>query len=211
MAQESTWRPLARTRAGEDATPAPSAPSLLMEDRAIATALVAGDEAAFTALVHRETNHVFAICYRVLGDVDEAEEATQEAFVKAYRSLATYRAEGSPGAWLSRIAVREAWRRGKINTRRRMRSVALEDGGTTTVQDTADVQRAVLAEEDRAAVRAALARLNEPYREVITLRYLANQSLAEIATALGRPVGTVKAQNHRGLAQLRVLLAQGER
>ena len=87
-----------------------------VDDLALARRLAMGDEAAFQALVIRETAPVFRVCYRILGSVEEAEDAVQETFVLAYRALATYRGDGPPGGWLARIAVRECWRRHRATT-----------------------------------------------------------------------------------------------
>src|SRR3982751_2902904 len=80
------------------------------DDRAAVDAILGGDRDAFRVLVDREAPSVIRACYRVLGDPHEAEDAAQEAFVIAYRSLAAWRGEGTFGAWLSRIAVRVALR-----------------------------------------------------------------------------------------------------
>ena len=83
------------------------------DDRTIVDAVLAGDRHAFRLLVEREGPAVVAACARILGDRAEAEDVAQEAFVIAYRSLSTWRADGAFGAWLSRIAVRLAIRRAR--------------------------------------------------------------------------------------------------
>ena len=80
------------------------------DDRAIVDAVLAGDREAYRVLVEREGASVVRACHRVLGDLHEAEDAAQEAFVIAYRSLASWRGDGPFGAWLTRIAVRIALR-----------------------------------------------------------------------------------------------------
>jgi RNA polymerase sigma-70 factor (ECF subfamily) len=80
------------------------------DERAIVDAVLAGDRDAFRHLVDRESASVVRACHRVLGDLHEAEDAAQEAFVTAYRSLASWRGDGPFGAWLTRIAVRIALR-----------------------------------------------------------------------------------------------------
>ena len=88
-----------------------------MSARAV-DAVLAGDRDAFRVLVDRESAAVIRACHRVLGDLHEAEDAAQEAFVTAFRSLAGWRADGPFGAWLTRIAVRIALRRAQKPARR---------------------------------------------------------------------------------------------
>src|SRR6478735_7868133 len=87
-----------------------TSPDELRDDRAIVDAVLAGDPDAYRVLVEREGAAVVRACHRVLGDLHEAEDAAQEAFVTAYRSLASWRGDGPFGAWLTRIAVRIALR-----------------------------------------------------------------------------------------------------
>jgi RNA polymerase sigma-70 factor (ECF subfamily) len=79
---------------------------------------------------------------------------------------------------------------------------------TASLRDDADPQRETLLAEEQARVRAAVAGLPDPYREIISLRFLSSLSIAEISAVTGRPIGTVKAQIHRGLARLRLALAR---
>lgn len=196
-----------RVERDHDALP-PATSGMGAEDHALVEGLLAGDDRAFRRLVDQEMSSVFQTCYRILGDIHEAEDATQEAFVQAYRSLATYRGDGRPAAWLARIATREAWRRGSARSRRRATTVSLMPEITASLRDDADPQRETLLAEEQARVRAAVAGLPDPYREIISLRFLSSLSIAEISTATGRPIGTVKAQIHRGLARLRLALAR---
>jgi RNA polymerase sigma-70 factor (ECF subfamily) len=129
--------------------------------------------------------------------------------VIAYRSLASWRGDGAFGAWLSRIAIRVALRQA---SRRRavawVDPVSHADGGVFD-QD-ADPATLALRAEHSADLRAAVARLDEPYRETIALRFFAERSLAEIAAETGRPLGTVKTHLHRGLLRLRDALGERE-
>ena len=181
-----------------------------MDDLALARSLAAGEEEAFRTLVDQETTSVFRTCYRILGRVDEAEDATQETFVLAYRSLASFRGDGRPGAWLSRIATRECWRRAAVRSRRATATTALDEVVLETLPGSCSPLGDLLAAEERNAVRRAVENLGEPYREVVALRFFGELSLLDIAAATGRPEGTVKAQLHRGLARLRRAL-QSER
>ncbi len=171
-----------------------------MDDRALVDAAIRGDQHAFEQIVDRETAAVFRACYRVLGRVHDAEDATQESFVTAYRALGTFRGDGTLSAWLARIAVRVALR----SATRRREALPIEDAsaGRLPAGDPDPADGALEAERGR-LVRTAVAGLPEPYREVVALRFFADCSLLEISRVTGRPLGTVKSDLHRGLARLR--------
>ena len=183
-------------------------------------AVLAGDREAFGILVEREADDLVRACHRILGDLHEAEDVAQEAFVTAFRALGSWRAEGAFGAWLTRIGVRLALRR--VSRRRPVAwidvgsperperpaagRVSEDDAGAATPLGTvfaADPALSALTAERRAAVRRAVAGLDEPYREVVALRFFGELSLQEIAAQSGRPLGTVKTHLHRGLIRLR--------
>ena len=195
----------------------------------VARAVLEGDRQAFSALVDRDLPAVLRACHRVLGSAADAEDAAQEAFVTAFRSLPDWRGDGPFAAWVSRIAVRIAVRRARqrrpvdwIDVTALDGPDELLDGGGRRVArhfagaaaDAAareDPGLSVPAAEEAAAVREALAALDEPYRETVTLRYFAGLTVPEIAEACGRPQGTVKTHLHRGLLRLRERLdAQGD-
>jgi RNA polymerase sigma-70 factor (ECF subfamily) len=190
-----------------------------IDEREIVDAVLAGDRDAFRLLVERESRAVIAACTRILGDRAEAEDVAQEAFVIAYRSLGSWRSDGPFGAWLARIAVRLAVRRAA-----QRRQVAWLDPlaaesdrpgeeryRTSGGVDAVDPAHTVVRSERDAHLRAAVAALEEPYREVVAMRFFAERSLAEIATATDRPLGTVKTHLHRGLARLRRALEETDR
>ncbi len=135
----------------------------------------------------------------------------------AYRALGSWRGEGPFGAWLARIATRIAVRRAG-----RRRPVAWIDprpisgdapsSGRDTIGEAAltaalgsamDPAHLAVRAERAAAIRAAVAGLEEPYREIVILRFFGELSLAEIAVQADRPLGTVKTHLHRGLQRLR--------
>jgi RNA polymerase sigma-70 factor (ECF subfamily) len=216
----SSWRLAISTRAQDEIQPAPAASTIgrasvaeqVSNDLDVVQAVLGGDREAFRVLVERESAMVVRTCYRVLRDLPEAEDVAQETFVIAYRSLATWRGGGPFGAWLARIAVRLA-----VRQLGRRRSVAWIGGSAASHADGAlsivpagsrlQPEHAVVAAEDDLAVRRAVASLEEPYREVVALRFFAERSLDEISALTGRPLGTVKTHLRRGLLRLRERLA----
>ena len=201
-----------------------ASPAGSSDDRAIVDAVLAGDREAYRRLVERDGAALVRACHRILGDHAEAEDAAQEAFVTAFRSLATWRGDGPFGAWLTRIGVRIALRH---VTRRRTvtwRDPARSASGEAAEPADRAAERAALAAapltdpavlslraERATEIRTAVARLPEPYREVVALRFFGEASLDEIARTTGRPLGTVKTHLHRGLARLRGSLEDAER
>ncbi len=184
-------------------------------------AVLAGDRDAFRPLIERESAAVVRICHRILGNLPDAEDAAQEAFVTAYRALGTWRGEGPFGAWLGRIAARVALRQAK--RRGAIRELAWieppfdgRDAGAGSPFDGRaaspgrpahdDPLGLVLSSERGSEIRLALAGLEDPYRETLALRFFAELSIAEIADQTGRPVPTVKTHLRRGLLQLRAEL-----
>jgi RNA polymerase sigma-70 factor (ECF subfamily) len=177
------------------------------DEQAIVDRVLSGDREAFRALVEREGPGIVRACHRVLADLDEAEDAAQEAFVTAFGALPTWRRDGTFGAWLTRIAVRIALRRAQ----RRKPVAWIDPANPGTVADFPggiDPAAAALRAERDSSVRHALAGLAEPYRETVSLRYFGELSLAEIAELTGRPLGTVKTHLHRGLLRLRTSLEE---
>ncbi len=192
------------------------------DERQVVADVLAGDRDAFRILVDRESRQVVATCARILGDRHEAEDVAQEAFVIAYRSLASWRSDGPFGAWLSRIAVRLATRRAAQRKQvvwldplaadaDQPGRVRFRTSGAGGASDAIDPAHMVLRSERDAKLRAAVASLDEPYREVVALRFFAQRSLNEIADATERPLGTVKTHLHRGLARLRRTLDETDR
>ena len=200
----SPWRPPIESRTSTGS----------LDDAAVVRAVLDGDRDAFRVLVDRESAAVVRACYRVLGDLPEAEDVAQEAFVSAYRSLATWRSEGPFGAWIARIAMRLA-----VRQLGRRRSVAWLRLGNSDAADElvtllpasprTQPEHVALHAERASATRRAVASLGEPYREVVALRFFGERSLDEIATITGRPLATVKTHLRRGLLRLRAELERG--
>lgn len=176
------------------------------EDRQLVDAVIAGDQEAFRTLVDRESQAVISVCQRIVRDPVEAQDAAQDAFVRAYRALATYRGDGSFGAWLRRIAVRVAVAR--LAARPdviRLDAEAL-DPRAANLRSGDDPEAHSLETESRTLTLSAVEALPASQREVIMLRYYGDLSLQEIAALTSNPLGTVKSRLNRGIRGLRAQL-----
>jgi RNA polymerase sigma-70 factor, ECF subfamily len=162
-----------------------------------------GDENAWRELVRKHTRRVFSIAYRFSGRVDEAEDLTQEVFVKVYQSLARYEpASGAFTTWLGTVARNHA-----IDLYRRKREErARVTGDSETLQalpDRAEAHDHAVEREERAQlVRRAVRALPPPLREALVLCDLQGMPYEEIAEALTLPLGTVKSRINRGRLEL---------
>lgn len=167
----------------------------------------------FPDLVRAHQGAVYSVAYRLTGNPSDAEDAAQDTFIRAYRAL-----QGYDGArrealivrpWLATIAVNVCRNRARAASRR-----PLTSGAGPVLTDTAAADRPVddvVGERESAVEMAeALRRLPEQQRRAIVLHHAAELTYPEIAAALSRPVGTVKADVHRGLATLRSVLDRQE-
>lgn len=168
------------------------------EDGLISRCL-AGDSTAFEPLVSRYHRPLFRVAARLLGNRDEAEDATQTAFLKAYQALATCDRERRFFSWIYRILVNEC-----LNVLRARRPVETLDDGFAAPDPGRD---AVDTAETCRRVRLALLRLPPAQRDVILLRHFADLRYEQIAAALGVPEKTVKSRLFSARQRLCELLA----
>jgi RNA polymerase sigma-70 factor (ECF subfamily) len=144
------------------------------------------------------------LCMALLGSQADADEATQETLLRAHRSMATYRGEGSIKAWLCGIARHVCAH--MLETRRRGREV-LE---LVPTDETSDDARTVFAMKRRTrAIRDGLAKLKPSEREALVLRFVADLSHREIATACNLDEATARKRISRALARLRSVMPEG--
>lgn len=161
-----------------------------------------GDVHAYEELVQRYTQMAFRCAYLVTGSAAEAEDASQDAFVKAYQALPRFRPEGSFRPWLLRIVGNEARNRRRADRRRAALELRLAEGLRRGSGDRSPEAQAEAAEE-RQALLSALNGMAQDDREVIGCRYLLQLSVEETAAALAVPEGTVKSRLARALGRLR--------
>jgi RNA polymerase sigma-70 factor (ECF subfamily) len=153
-----------------------------------------GDEAAFEQLVLRHQRYAFNLAYRVIGNYAEAEDVTQEAFVRAWRGLPGFWGQARFATWLYRIVYNLCLNRLPRLRRELLQAEPLEEAVVNPAPAPPDVFE---VQERLAFLHEELNRLPAKYRLVLTLRYLQDLSYAEIAAALDVPMGTVKTHLHR--------------
>ncbi len=159
-----------------------------------------GDPAAFERLYRAHYRHIFALCLRMTADERQAEEATQEAFVRAWRHLSSFRQDSRFGTWVHRIAVNVVLK----GRRDRGRRSAREESHGDLSRFTAAVRRAM--PETRVALERGIAGLPPGAREVLVLHDIEGYKYREIAELIGVAEGTVKSQLHRARTLLQEVL-----
>jgi RNA polymerase sigma-70 factor (ECF subfamily) len=174
-------------------------------DEELVEAVQFGDSSAFDVLVERWGRKIQNAIYRVVGSEDEARDLCQEAFLKAYRSLGSFKGEARFSSWLYQIALNLC--RDRLRRRRGRTLVSLDEleAGAMT-GDAPNPHELAEANDLSRAVAAAVAQLPEEQREVIVLKQYQDLTFVEIAEILDVPVSTVKTRLYRGLVQLRVKL-----
>jgi RNA polymerase sigma-70 factor (ECF subfamily) len=167
-----------------------------------------GDLSAYEWLARRHQTLAFRAAWLITRDAAEAEDAVQDAFLKAHAALSSFRAGAPFRPWLLRIVTNEALNRRRAAGRRA--GLAERLGALSAPAAEPSPEDAVLAREERAFVIAQLDSLSEPERLVLSYRYLLDLSVAEIAVALECPESTVRTRCSRALAHLREQLHRAE-
>jgi RNA polymerase sigma-70 factor (ECF subfamily) len=167
-----------------------------------------GDRAAVEALFRREWKPIYRLVYRAVGDGAEAQDLTQEVFIRALTSLDRFEQTGTPFAgYLSVIArnlLRDRWRR------RRLPMVPVSDAAQLASAAAGPEQAALIADE-QTRLEALLAPLPPDYRKVIQLRVLEGRSTEEVAAIMQRSPGAIRILQHRAITTLRTQIQEGRR
>jgi RNA polymerase sigma-70 factor (ECF subfamily) len=170
-------------------------------EEALVSRAARGDEQAFAVLVNRYKGMMYSMAYRLVRDSGKAEDAAQNAFIKAWAALPGFRGQSKFSSWLYRICYNTC-----ISELRRKRpEVELDEAMEVGVSGPAEEFR---TRDIRAVVEDEVSRLPEQYRAVVTLYHLNGMSYEEIAQATRKPMGTVKANIHRARAVLRSRLVE---
>jgi RNA polymerase sigma-70 factor (ECF subfamily) len=178
-------------------------------DNQLVERCLAGNEGAWEDLVKVHTRRVYSICYRFTGSDQEAQDLTQEVFLRVFRSLKSFRAgEGSFGVWLARLSrnlLIDHYRRTKLDRA----TDSIEDQLPMLEEKTAMISRTegmLAGREASELLQGALQKLSPELRETVILRDLEELEYREIAQVLNVPEGTVKSRLNRGRAELAKVL-----
>lgn len=163
----------------------------------------AGDERAWGELVEATHRQVYTLCLRILADPDDAAEATQDAYLRAWRGLAGFRGDAQVTTWLYRIATNAALSKHRSRGRRRAHETRVEDEVLTTVATAETTESVADARMGAGALEEALARLPEHYRVAVVLRDVYGLSIEEIASRTKVSETAAKVRVHRGRKRLR--------
>jgi len=175
-----------------------------MNDDALVAECLRGDEDAFRVLVDRHRPRLHSLALGILQDADQASDAVQDAFLKAYSSLPEYRGRGVFPAWMRRILVNHCL----SLLRQRHRYLSLEDLDQEMAANDRGPEEQVVVDSEMDGIRRAMNRLPAHYRTALVLRVVEQLSYKEIAQMLAVPESTIETWIHRGRLRMRQLLAQ---
>jgi RNA polymerase sigma-70 factor, ECF subfamily len=178
-----------------------------LDERALVDACLANQPGAFELVVERHRRSVYQLCYRFVGNHEDASDLSQDVFIRAFRGLRRFRGQSSIATWLYRIGVNACLNRVSAKTTLGKLTEPIDDrqfvdAGAESASDR------MLNEERAAHVRAAIAQLPPTQRATLILRTYHDLSHKEIADMLGSSVGAVKANFFHALANLKKLLAE---
>jgi RNA polymerase sigma-70 factor, ECF subfamily len=166
----------------------------------------AGDEAAWKELVEATHREVYSLCFRILRNPDDAAEATQDAFLKAWRGLKNFRGDAQFTTWLYRVAANAAISRHRSRARRWDRETRAEPEVLEGIPAVNSIEDAAGARLELETVERGLATLPEMYRSAIVLRDVYGLTIDEMAQQLGVSSVTAKVRLHRARKRLRDLV-----
>lgn len=176
----------------------------MTHDDALVTACLRGDEGAFRLLVDRYRSRLFTLASSILQDSDQAADAVQDAFLKAYSSLPEYKGRGFFAAWLRKILVNHCL----SVLRQRHHYLSLQDLDIDLASHERSPEAQMVASTEADAIRRAMGRLPAHFRTALVLRVVEDLSYREIAQLLSVPESTVETWIHRGRQRMRVLLGE---
>jgi RNA polymerase sigma-70 factor, ECF subfamily len=176
-------------------------------DAELVESCLAGRRESFDVLVERHQRHVYQLCYRFVGNHEDASDLAQDVFIRAYRGLGKFKGEASLGTWLYRIGVNVCLNKVGAKTPKPEALDPLLEASDERVASRAESATEALLRDERAVqVRAAIAKLPKKQRATLILRMYHELPHEEIAGILGSSVGAVKANFFHALNNLKKLM-----
>ncbi len=175
------------------------------DDRQLIEQAKDGDRDAFRILMQRYMRQAYNIAHRFVGDHDNAEDITQEAFVRVHAALPSYRGDSEFGTWLHRIVVNLALTKKRLDRHKSDRHVSIENAVHVAMHE--HHQDILVINERKAHVERALHELPTLQRAVVILRHLNGLSTQQVSAILQCSEGTVKTHLFRGLKRMKRRLA----
>ena len=175
-----------------------------LDESALVEASLAGRAGAFDVIVDRHKRTVYQLCYRFVGNHEDASDLSQDVFLRAYRALSSFRRQSSIGTWLYRIGVNVCLNH--VNAKS-ARTESLDERQHVDTRSDSPAER-IFRGERAAFVRAAIAKLPRKQRATLILRMYHEMSHQQIADILGSSVGAVKANFFHALGNLKRLLEE---
>jgi RNA polymerase sigma-70 factor (ECF subfamily) len=175
-----------------------------LDEPALVEACLAGQPGAFDLIVERHRRAIYQLCYRFVGNHEDASDLSQDVFVRAFRGLKSFRRQSSLGTWLYRISVNVCLNR--VSTRTLV-TEELEERQHVDTRSDSPADR-LLKDERAARVRVAIGQLPRKQRATLILRMYHEMSHQEIADVLESSVGAVKANLFHALGNLKKLIGE---
>ena len=176
----------------DDGTLSHSADASRVDDNELVKQVCMGETQLFRLLIERHQQHIFNLCYRMLRQFEEADDATQDTFLKAYRSLKRFRGDARLKTWLCRIARNECLNRLRHENMASLDQQLTADYNFQIADSTPSPLELIEQRETQSIVHEAINTLPHRYRLVITLFHLNGLSYEEISQVMEIPMGTVK-------------------
>lgn len=192
----------------------PSVPPLAEDDQTLVRRVLDGDRSAFEIVMRRHNRRLYRLARATLKNDVEAEDALQEAYLRAYRSMAQFRGDATLSTWLARILLNECFGRLRRDARRQnvipiTRSLSEIDVDAMPDNDSEDLDKSLIRAELRELLERKLDQLPAAFRTVFVLRSVEDMSVEETAQCLDIPEATVRSRHFRAKSLLRESLTQG--
>ena len=185
-----------------------------IEDLSLARQAAAGNDDAFSVIVDRYSRLVYNVALRSVSSPEDAADISQDTFLKAWRSIGSFRGDCALSTWLCRIALNCCCDHARSAKRHRVLSLTVQEDEDSKVLDIPDTDVTAMPEEELTrqteieAVREAIDSLPEDQKMIITMRDITGLSYAEIAGTLGLEMGTVKSRINRARGNVKKILIE---